>query len=76
MKILSFNPVVWAFMFFLTFIAYFARINPTLDFPFKLAYNIAAYGLTYGLLVFENWRIENSRVDWKALCKEKELSKK
>ena len=49
---------------------------PTLDFPFKLAYNIAAYGLMYGLLVFENWRVENSRVDWKALCKEEELSKK
>ena len=76
MKILSYNPVVWAFAFVLTFAAYFARINPALDFPFKLAYNIAAYGLTYGLLVFENWRVENSRVDWKALCKEEELSKK
>jgi hypothetical protein len=76
MKILSFNPVVLAFMFVLTFIAYFARINPTLDFPFKLAYNIASYTMMYGLIVFENWRIENSRVDWKALCKEKELSKK
>jgi hypothetical protein len=76
MKILSFNPVVWAFVFVMTFKAYFARINPALDFPFKLSYNIIAFALMFALMVFENWRIENSRVDWKALCKEKELSKK
>jgi hypothetical protein len=50
MKILSYNPVVWTFAFVLTFTAYFARINPALGFPFKLAYNITSFTMMYGLL--------------------------
>jgi hypothetical protein len=68
MNILKIHPLVWVLEILLTFIAYLVRVSPSLDFPFKIGYNIAAFALMYFALCFETWRINSQKTDWKELC--------
>jgi hypothetical protein len=76
MKILKFNPAVWLMLIALSVSRYAASLSPFLTEPFKLGYNIAVFALMYAVVAFENWRLENTGIDWKALCEEIGAAKK
>jgi hypothetical protein len=75
MQILRFNPLVWIALLAVSFIAYFVRISPDFDLPFKIGYTVACFSIAYFILAFENWRVKTAQPNWKERCEEMELKK-
>ena len=75
LKLLKFNPIVWLAVLAVSWLAYLVRINPFLDFPFKIGYDVLCFALGFVWLAFENWQLKTAKPDWKDRYKEMELKK-